>query len=426
MLSWFLLLTAVGSPALIQEREGGDPRFGEVLDHPDRLAEGWRLIQRLEVPAEQAKGIGQRLGGKVDRLLNAVLSFRGQTVQINRLIARTEADARALEAAMLRLHAGNPTFVLREGATVVEFSRAEPSTILRAHYDLGFRPRQSTYRVRFDAAPLERSDDMSWNLLFNRLRAVDVRTSDPSSTRAVEELAPSFRFGSVLRLRTRGQGDFETIRSIRPSPSASVLESDGEVVALQLADLPRKAGVPYASVELTITSGAFSPTPTARKAGRELLQATRHWPVDDPEIRELARQIVGERKTVRDKTEALLAWLVPGRNLRYDGQVVGSRYGVKKVLAQRFGHCWDFSDVYITLARASGVPSRQVAGWWYERSGHVWAEVLIDDAGWLAVDPTAGLATGSDHVPIVVSELGEMPLVYASDVRLERIAPAGR
>jgi len=72
----------------------------------------------------------------------------------------------------------------------------------------------------------------------------------------------------------------------------------------------------------------------------------------------------------------------------------------------------------VTLCRAAGVPCRQVFGWLHGESGHVWAEVLIEDKGWRQVDPTAGMGCDSRYVPFIASENGAMPLVYTSMPRL--------
>ena len=106
--------------------------------------------------------------------------------------------------------------------------------------------------------------------------------------------------------------------------------------------------------------------------------------------------------------------------MKYSGQT-GSRRGTLKVMEQKFGHCWDFSDCFVTLARAAGVPSRQVAGWFYGSSGHVWAEYYREGEGWQQVDPTGGgkLRCGIYHIPYFTSEDGEMPIVYISMPRIE-------
>ena len=94
-----------------------------------------------------------------------------------------------------------------------------------------------------------------------------------------------------------------------------------------------------------------------------------------------------------------------------------------KVLEQKFGHCWDFSDCFVTLARAAGLPSRQVAGWLYGASGHVWAEFHIEGKGWQQVDPTGGgeLRCGIYHIAYFTSEDGGMPIMYVSMPKIEPV-----
>jgi transglutaminase-like putative cysteine protease len=101
----------------------------------------------------------------------------------------------------------------------------------------------------------------------------------------------------------------------------------------------------------------------------------------------------------------------------------GSRWGTSKVLEQEFGQCWDFSDCFVTLARAAGVPSRQVAGWLYGSSGHVWAEFYREGQGWQQVDPTGGgkLRCGIYHIAYFTSEDGEMPILYVSMPKIESV-----
>jgi hypothetical protein len=92
-------------------------------------------------------------------------------------------------------------------------------------------------------------------------------------------------------------------------------------------------------------------------------------------------------------------------------------------LDQKFGHCWDFSDCFVTLARAAGVPSRQVAGWLYAASGHVWAEFYREGQGWQQVDPTGGgkLPCGIYHIPYFTTEDGEMPVLYVAMPLIEAL-----
>ncbi len=65
----------------------------------------------------------------------------------------------------------------------------------------------------------------------------------------------------------------------------------------------------------------------------------------------------------------------------------------------RRGVCQDLAHIFIAAARRLGVPARYVGGHFYrsdgvieQEAGHAWAEVYIEDLGWVGFDPTNGIA----------------------------------
>jgi transglutaminase-like putative cysteine protease len=184
---------------------------------------------------------------------------------------------------------------------------------------------------------------------------------------------------------------------------------------------PKMLGVPYVTATMEISTDANGYVPTTHKDDATLLSSTEFWPSNDPEIIALAGDITTGKQTPEEKVQAILEWLTPGKNIKFGGPVTGSRWGVKKVLAQKFGQCWDFSDCFVTLCRASGIPCRQVGGWLYGGSGHIWAEYLDEGKGWKQIDATGGgkLNCGIYHIPYFTSETGEMPILYVSMPRVE-------
>jgi len=196
---------------------------------------------------------------------------------------------------------------------------------------------------------------------------------------------------------------------------------DGELTRYTFQNLPEKSGVPSVSISASVRTAAATGVATTRKIGPELLQATEFWPSDDPEIISPANRITIGCNTEQQKVIALLKWLRPGVYVRFAGPVIGSRYGVKKTLTQGSGYCWDFSDCFITFCRALKIPSRQVAGWLYGQSGHIWAEVLVENNQWRQVDPTGGgiVECGIYHIAYLTSEDGKMPILYLSQPKIE-------
>ena len=65
----------------------------------------------------------------------------------------------------------------------------------------------------------------------------------------------------------------------------------------------------------------------------------------------------------------------------------------------REGTCGQFSSAFVVLARSVGIPARVVSGWAIGQTGetqtvyldqaHQWAEVALDEIGWVSFEPTA-------------------------------------
>ena len=383
----------------------------------ENLPAGWRVQQSFVAPQNQTIAIGKKLGGRIVKLSNTILSVHGQRLQVNILDCQTQQDAEPVHKTILTMKP-NPAYCLKIGKQVVEFMGSDIRLIRKAHYVLGFRAHEVTYRISFDLAAVESADYMSFNRLSNLLWALDPTRSDPQAVAQIRQISKQFRFGDSIRLRSRGIGKDKNTFTFTPKPAKNEPLSNG-TVKYSFENLPTKVDVPYVRLMATVKSCAFAFTPTDRKADAELLAATSFWPCADKEIVALAKEITKGMKTDEEKMYAILEWLMPGRNIQFGGPIEGSRYGVKQTISQGYGQCWDFCDLFVTLCRASGVPCRQVGGWLYEQCGHIWAEVLIEGKGWLQVDATGGMACGSDYISYLTTEDGEMPFVYLSMPRID-------
>lgn len=390
-------------------RAADDPLPARLRDLP----KGWVRVSSFTVPGAEIPALGRRLGVPIETVSNTVLTVDGQRLQVNTLSCATEADAVQVQTSVVKRHGGLRVACSRDGTAITEFVTPDSRLIERAYRDLGYPPPKTTYDVTFHAAPIVTCDFMKWNAMYNAFLA----SKQPEA--GVRVLARDFTFGNRVWVRGRGLGREASVFEFDPKPSDTKPEAGGDLTSYTFADLPTKYGVPQVAFKAVVTCEAFAVTPTTRPAGPELLAASEFWPIADAEVVALAKRITGDRTDPADKVAALLAWFVPGKNVRYDGQVMGSRYGVKTVLKQGYGRCWDFADVFVTLARASGVPCRQVYGWLHGESGHVWAEVLVDGQGWRQIDPTSGAGCDDRYVPLVASETGAMPFVYTSAVRVE-------
>src|SRR5262249_56452827 len=86
---------------------------------------------------------------------------------------------------------------------------------------------------------------------------------------------------------------------------------------------------------------------------------------------------------------------------------------------ERSGTCEDLSHIFVAIARALGVPTRYVGGY-FRHSGdvaiqdarHAWAEAHVPDLGWIGFDPVNGVCVTDQHIRVAVGldHLGAAPV----------------
>ena len=133
---------------------------------------------------------------------------------------------------------------------------------------------------------------------------------------------------------------------------------------------------------------------TVSKATPEEIQnglaETPAYPISNPKIQALAAQAVGDAQTPKEKVKRLVHFVA-----RYIEPSYSTRpLTVLDLVQTRKGACTEYAKLYTALARAAGVPTREVAGLVYmgddERAFglHAWNEVVLNGQ-WLPVDATA-------------------------------------
>ena len=112
------------------------------------------------------------------------------------------------------------------------------------------------------------------------------------------------------------------------------------------------------------------------------------------QITGLAAKITKGKKGVLAKARAIYDWTVENtyRNPKTRGCGTGD---VCQLLKDPGGKCSDLSSIYVALARAAGVPTREVFGIRMGKKSsqdiigwqHCWAEFFLPGYGWVPVDP---------------------------------------
>lgn len=189
------------------------------------------------------------------------------------------------------------------------------------------------------------------------------------------------------------------IDSINPRPKNVTIDKDGNWLAeYELA--------PSQRIDVQVTGKARvtntpSPEPLSDEAFQEYIKEKPYWQVNNSQIKQLAAKL----KTPK----AIYEYVV--NNLTYDFNRVTTeqpRLGALRALNEKNSAvCLEFTDLFITLARAAGIPAREINGYAHTENAkqrplslvqdilHAWPEYYDKEKrAWIMVDPTWGNTTG--------------------------------
>lgn len=118
---------------------------------------------------------------------------------------------------------------------------------------------------------------------------------------------------------------------------------------------------------------------------------------DDPNIIRTAASVTRGLSDGEAKVKALLNFT--HNHIRYDRYSELRNQGALSALNNRVGVCEEYATLFVSLARATGIESRTVYGYYYsqyreEWERHAWAEYRLGEGGWISVDPTFGTEIG--------------------------------
>ena len=190
-----------------------------------------------------------------------------------------------------------------------------------------------------------------------------------------------------------------SIDSINPKPENVLLDKDGNWMAQYV--------LPSSKVETVDVLGEakvyINPKTNLENQTnlKDYLKPQPYWNTNDPKIKELADKL---------KTPyAIYQYVVSTLNYDFSRVETSSpRLGGAKVLDNpNSAVCLEFTDLFISLARAAGIPAREVDGFGYTNNTtqrplsfitdilHAWPEYYdFDKNTWVMVDPTWGNTTG--------------------------------
>jgi hypothetical protein len=171
-----------------------------------------------------------------------------------------------------------------------------------------------------------------------------------------------------------------------------------------------KAGDSFTFVGRKISASSLNTAPLFSNSpeAAEWLKPSLFVQSDNPKIIEQAKKIVGDETDAFRASSLLSEWVSANVRSTFSAQMSNSL----DVLDSMEGDCTEHSILYIGLARAAGIPAREVAGLiytGYPEPGfyfHQWATAWVGE--WIDVDPTFNQPIAdATHIKLVEGDLFE-------------------
>lgn len=200
------------------------------------------------------------------------------------------------------------------------------------------------------------------------------------------------------------------LQRIDPKPINVTVDDDGNYLAWYRLKRGEKVDIRVVgSAKLYTTSKVKNPSlPDALR--QKYTQADKYWDKDHPQIQGLLTEILGDTPPQDSNRKVELIYHHVVNSLKYDSSRLKGdieRLGAVTALNNPDqAVCMEFTDLFISLARAAGIPARELDGFAYTANPalrplsltkdilHAWPEYWDGEKGWVMVDPTWENTTG--------------------------------
>ena len=210
------------------------------------------------------------------------------------------------------------------------------------------------------------------------------------------------------------------LNSLIPTPTKLSVDKDGNYLAWfdvqpkTLLKIEARGSIEVFVKAIDVNEGGtFEQLP--RDLKRQYTRSLKFWEASDPSIQKTAKSLHQQEEKVSERARTIYDFVT--ENLSYDYTKTQNteitRLGAKEALFQKDrAICMEFVDLFIALARASGIPAREVDGFAISAEPkanplainllggdvlHAWAQFYDPSFGWVSVDPTWGHTSGQDY-----------------------------
>jgi len=185
------------------------------------------------------------------------------------------------------------------------------------------------------------------------------------------------------------------LTELTPEPETIVLDSDFNWLARYYLSPKEKKNIRAKGQAKIFPQPENLPFINASKTNDPslYLKADTYWEIDNPTIHELAQKV--------NKPKAIQELIISRMNYELGDLSSIKRIGAVEAYRLGKGVCTEFSDLFVALARASGIPAREIEGFAFTENQklvslavdndvlHSWAEYWDSQkSNWVPTDPT--------------------------------------
>jgi len=210
------------------------------------------------------------------------------------------------------------------------------------------------------------------------------------------------------------------LTEITPPPEKMYSDADGNLMATfripseSVLDISANGSVKILSSQINPELGG-SIKDIPQQLVNDYTGQERFWETRDREMRRLAGELTNAGLTTSQNAKNIYDFVTSRLTYNFSASTADpvERHGALKALTESgTWACTEFTDLFIALARASGIPARELNGYALVKdpnstplslnigSGdvlHSWAEFFDPNFGWVQVDPTWGSTSGIDY-----------------------------
>lgn len=201
------------------------------------------------------------------------------------------------------------------------------------------------------------------------------------------------------------------MNSISPKPENVGVDRDGNYIGYFKVDPKQELNINVSGLAKLYINPRYKYTTISKDEQTLYTSSQKYWEVDSPLVKTKVAEIFKDGVPNTNREKARLISRFVSKHLQYDHDRLKNkdfdRLGGLTALANpNKALCSEYTDLFITLARAVGIPARELTGYAYTNNQelrpssldnsvlHAWPEYYDPEVGWVMIDPTWESTTG--------------------------------